>query len=236
MPANDLTALVDTVLAIILIISLARGWTRGFLSLFLHGLSLLIAIWIARSFYTYAASWLTDLGLRARLTTVFARGLNSMVSGSTDQSSTLGLIQALPLPSFLKTGLISNNNSLAFAALGVSAFGDYVAVYLAMVAVNAISIVGLFLLSLLLLSLISRGLTFINRVPVIGFLNRLAGMALQLLLAVAVIWILFGLLSAAAPTSQSVSAFVQAIENSLIGGWLFRHNRMNSWLLVMSGL
>lgn len=236
MPGNDLTALVDAALAFILVIAVARGWTRGFLRLLLHALSLLIAIWIAKSLYTYAASWLTDMGLRTRLAALFAKGLDSMTAAGSGQSSTLGLIQALPLPSFLKTGLISNNNSLAFAALGVSAFGDYVAAYLAMVAVNAISIFGLFLLSLLLLSAVSRSLTFVNKIPVIGFLNRMAGMALELMIAALVIWILFGVLSAAAPASKSIAALVQAVENSLIGGWLFRHNQMNNWLMVMSGL
>ena len=66
-------------------------------------------------------------------------------------------INEMNLPELLRNGLVQNNNSDSYQYLAVTTFSDYIAQYLARMAVNGIS----FLISLLMSTIMVRSITWI---------------------------------------------------------------------------
>ena len=65
-------------------------------------------------------------------------------------------INEMNLPELLRNGLVQNNNSDSYQYLAVTTFSDYIAQYLARMAVNGIS----FLISLLMSTIMVRSITW----------------------------------------------------------------------------
>ena len=85
------------------------------------------------------------------------------------------------LPELLRNGLVQNNNSDSYQYLAVTTFSDYIAQYLARMAVNGIS----FLISLLMSTIMVRSITWmlnlVTRLPVLHGMNKVAGALLSLI-------------------------------------------------------
>lgn len=71
------------------------------------------------------------------------------------------------LPGLLTSGLTQNNTAEVYQYLSVSTFSDYIAQYLARMAVNGISFLISFILATLLIRSITWMLDLVARLPVI---------------------------------------------------------------------
>ena len=71
------------------------------------------------------------------------------------------------LPDLISSGLLQNNNSDIYRYLAVSTFSDYVAQYLARMAVNGISFLISLALSTILIQSITWMFNLVSRLPVI---------------------------------------------------------------------
>ena len=100
-------------------------------------------------------------------------------------------INEMNLPELLRNGLVQNNNSDSYQYLAVTTFSDYIAQYLARMAVNGIS----FLISLLMSTIMVRSITWmlnlVTRLPVLHGMNKVAGALLGAVKFLIVIWIIF---------------------------------------------
>lgn len=113
-------------------------------------------------------------------------------------------IEELPLPEYMKDLLLDYNNAEGYKNLAVSTFRDYVTHLIADVILNVIS----FLVAVTVVQLVLwLGLTVLNilaNIPVLRFVNRVAGMGLGLVQAVVVIWFFFLILSMFAGTGPGM--------------------------------
>ena len=91
--------------------------------------------------------------------------------------------------------LLDYNNSEGYNRLNVTGFQEYIASFTASVILN----IAAFLLSVLVVQLllwaVIAALNLVANIPVIRFVNRLAGMGLGLLQALFLLWVLFLILS-----------------------------------------
>ena len=85
------------------------------------------------------------------------------------------VIENLQLPETIKKALVDNNNSEIYRILGVDTFFDYVATYLADMALNLAGAVVLFLAVFVGLRILVRWLDLVARLPVIHGINQIAG-------------------------------------------------------------
>ncbi len=126
------------------------------------------------------------------------------VSGSTSESASDSLseinipsdiqgqaIEEADMPQIFKTLLEKNNNSDVYAELGVKTFAEYVGKYLSNLIIYLVSYVVTFLVVTLILRAIIFSLDIVADLPVLGFVNRLAGGVIGVLCAAIVVWILF---------------------------------------------
>lgn len=100
-------------------------------------------------------------------------------------------IEEADMPQIFKNLLQKNNNSDTYAELGVKSFAEYVGKYLSNLIIYLVSYIVTFLLVTLILRAIIFSLDIVADLPVLGFVNRLAGGVIGLLCAAIVIWILF---------------------------------------------
>ncbi len=105
-----------------------------------------------------------------------------------DADDEKSFIDSLALPSFLKTELRENNTIQRYTELGVSTFRAYISSQLSAVILKAICYIVLTIAVAVILKIISGALGLINRIPVIGGINRLLGGFLGLLEGLLILW------------------------------------------------
>lgn len=100
-------------------------------------------------------------------------------------------ISAADLPKIFKDLLSVNNNDEIYEELGVETFAQYVGSFLSRLIINIVSFLGVFLLITIILRAIIFALDIVEDLPVLGFINRLAGGAVGFACALIIVWILF---------------------------------------------
>ncbi len=100
-------------------------------------------------------------------------------------------IEGADMPEVFKNLLQKNNNSDTYAELGVKTFAEYVGKYLSNLIIYLVSYVLTFLVVTLILRAIIFSLDIVADLPVLGFVNRLAGGIVGVLCAAIVVWIVF---------------------------------------------
>lgn len=133
------------------------------------------------------------------------------------------LIGELPLPEELKDILLDYNNEEGYKGLKVTNFTDYIVNFIASSVLNVLAFIVSVIAVQLLLWAVLTVLRVLSHIPVIHFVNRLAGMALGVLQALFVIWIFFLILSMLSATEfgMQVMALVQKSEALT---WLYESN------------
>lgn len=179
----------DLLVIFLLVFGLARGVKKGFVQTLYHALRWIVCIILAQLLYPYVAGFLKQIGLAATIQNSLEEALGSVMQGSGNTS----MIESLPLPDFLKGILVQNDNSAVYELLNVSTLSGYVAAYLAMMLVNIISVVVLFVVLLVASRLIGTALDILTKLPVIHSLNALLGGAAGAVLGIFYVW-LFGLI------------------------------------------
>lgn len=132
-------------------------------------------------------------------------------------------IENAPLPQFLKDQLLENNNSTIYDELGVQSFPNYVAAYISRLVLNLLAFLVTFLLAIIIVKALMFAVDIIGELPVLGLVNRIAGGALGLALAVVVVWIGF-LVMTLAYTTEAGQACFEMVEQSPVLRFLYDTN------------
>ena len=132
-------------------------------------------------------------------------------------------IEEAPLPSFLKDQLLANNNSTIYDELGVQDFPHYVAAYMARLVLHLISFLVTFLLAIIIVKALMFAVNIIGELPVLGLVNRIAGGALGLVLAIVIVWIGFLIMTLAYSTAAGAACF-EMVEQSKTLQFLYNTN------------
>lgn len=127
------------------------------------------------------------------------------------------IIEELPVPQMLKDMLLDYNNAEGYARLQVTRFADYVAAFIANVILNVASFILSVLIVRLVLWLVINLLDLMASIPVIRVVNRLAGLALGLLEALFLIWLLFLILSMLSATEAGMFLMSMVQESEVLG-------------------
>ena len=121
------------------------------------------------------------------------------------------LIEVLPVHDFVQETLHINNNIGMRNTLGVSTLPDYVAAFFANLILIAISILFIFIVSLVLLSFAGAAVDVVGRLPVISRFNDAGGLIVGLVFGVFMIGL--GLFVMTLVYSSGTDSFMQDILN-----------------------
>ena len=132
-------------------------------------------------------------------------------------------IESAPLPTFLKNALMENNNATIYDELGVQTFPEYVASYIARLAIRVISFLVTFLLAIIIVKALMVAVNIIGELPVIGFFNHLGGAVLGIFIALVIVWLGFLVVTVCYSTKAGTACF-DMIEKSQILTLLYEKN------------
>ncbi len=221
--------IIDACVIFVFVLYLARGWRKGLARTLVTMLSCVIAMLIAWQLYESVADLLRTIGVQDRIAAGFGASNQAPVKPGLMEASTY--IESLFLPKALKNSMIGNNNYEAYAALGVNTFGDYVGVFLANIVVNAIALLGVFLIAFLSLRLIGRSLSLVNHIPLLGLANRGLGMVANGIIGYFVIQLVMFIFTMMATGQNFFAGVVLGIENSTVAMWFYHANYLIDWIM-----
>lgn len=144
------------------------------------------------------------------------------------------IIEKAKLPNVFKQVLLENNNEEIYKVLGVDSFSEYVGKYLAKLVADILS----FLLALLAVTVILRTILYmfgiIEKLPVIGGLNRMGGFLLGAGTGLIIVWILFIIITLAYDTGIGRKC-LESILDSKILSFLYNKNILLNYITKFRG-
>ena len=173
----------DVFLIIMLALSGLAGYRRGLLRTIYSFVSFFAALVITGFLYNPFAAFLRMTPLYAWLKRVISNALNLEELYARVGES---LIEVLPVHDFIQETLHINNNIGMHNTLGVFSLPlpDYVAAFFANLILIAISILFIFIVSLVLLSFAGAAVDVVGRLPVISRFNYAGGLVVGLVFGV----------------------------------------------------
>lgn len=236
--------ILEIILGVFAIVLAVSGFRKGFVRKLASMLSLVLSVALVSAALPYVTDFLrnetpvyeyivdkSDEIVAAQAAELLQKELpdNRQISRSEaeravfDRADQTELIDELPVPLALKDMLLDYNNEEGYKNLQASGFLDYVSRFIASMILNAIA----FLVSVLLVQIILRvaiaALDLLAHVPILHTVNRMAGMLLGLLQALAGIWIFFLIVSMISGTEAGLQ-LLGMIQGSRILSGLYESN------------
>ena len=132
-------------------------------------------------------------------------------------------IEKADLPDVFKNLLSVNNNSEIYKELGVDTFAQYVGSYLARLIINIVAFLCTFVLITIVLRAIVFALDIVSNIPVLGFINRLAGGAIGVIGALVIVWTVFVVITLLYTTSFGKEMY-RMIQSDAILKTIYEYN------------
>lgn len=139
-------------------------------------------------------------------------------------------IENSALPAFMKNLILENNNPEIYSELSVSSFPEYVASYIARMAIKILSFLVTFLLVIIIVKALMVAVDIIGELPVVGVVNRFAGALVGVFTALLIVWLGFLVLTLIYTTAVGKACF-EMIESSQILTFLYDKNILLQKLL-----
>lgn len=220
------------VLAVILGCAVA-AWRKGFIRAafgFLPMLAALIGTHIASP---YVGKFLRETALFDSLSGSIrdSMGLDTAIKEGTMQTQT-EIIEAMPLPDFLKEALLENNNPVIYQLLDVDSLKEYIAGFLANVCLNILSVVLAFLLIYIAVTVVLHALHLFSKLPVLSFFNRFMGFLIGGMKGVFFVWLGFVVLTFFQCRADLDGLFL-AMEKTYVANILYENNILQQFILTI---
>lgn len=132
-------------------------------------------------------------------------------------------IEDSTIPEFIKERLIENNNNIIYNELDVEYFPQYVASYIARLAVNIVAFLVTFVFALLIVRALAEAINILGDFPVIGVFDHIGGVIIGICVAVLVVWLGFLVLTLMYSTEIGQMCF-RMIEESDALTYLYENN------------
>lgn len=190
-----MNALLLIVIAI-MALSVFVGYKKGLVKIVASLLATVIIIVLVGMFTPSVSRWIRK---STPLESVIQKEMVKMLTEEGEESSKeelpkeeqISMIEKAELPKFFKDMLLENNNKEVYKALGVENFMDYTGAYVAKVIADIIAFLVTFLIVSVVVRIAISALGIIDKLPLIGGVNRLAGSVVGVGIGIVIVWILF---------------------------------------------
>ena len=234
-------SLIATIAVVVfLMIFLGIGLSKGFLRIILTTFSLVITVILAGALAKPLAEYVensTVIGPRVQHR--IEEYIDSKLSGVSVSADAVenSFIDALPLTASMKDDLKSKNTLSEYVDQGVDSFSEYLSVNLTSLVIKILCYVILFLLIYLVLRLILRLSNLIKHIPILSWINRIAGGVIGLAEGVVFLWIICMIIMMMSGTDFGITC-ERTIAGSSFLRFIYEHNYLmvaiNSLLGIFS--
>lgn len=218
------------IVGMVFLICMIVGYSRGFIKIVvsLAATVATVALVIALSPYTsgvIASLTPVDEMVQEKCVKILAFDSVGDAEGAAEmpRQKQIEMIETTNMPAFLKEGLLANNNSEAYARLGVSRFQEYVGAYIADIVVKMIAFLLTFIIVTILIRAIIFALDIVTALPIIKGFNRIAGIAAGAAIGVILVWVGFFVITLIYDTPIGRDCFIW-IEESEFLTFLYNEN------------
>ncbi|MCL2407060.1 MAG: CvpA family protein [Defluviitaleaceae bacterium] len=186
-------------------------WKGLLMSLFNLG-SLVVSFLLAQAFYPRVADLLNQTVLREIFENA-TRGWLNLGDVAADAELT-HVVEELTIPQGMRDSIISNVGDFT------GGVGDAVAGFIAGMAINALAILGVFILVFILMRLIAIVLRIVSKMPVLRTFNRLGGAILGLVMGGILSWLVLFVLNGLFSANPTFPV-AELLEDSLIARLIY---------------
>jgi uncharacterized membrane protein required for colicin V production len=131
----------------------------------------------------------------------------ALVGQNMTRDEQINAIERSDFPEIIKSLLKENNNSVTYAELGVTSFGNYVAHYLSKLILHMAAFICSFIIAWIVLRAIVFSLDIISDLPGVGFVNRAFGAIIGMGTALVIVWTMFVIITLLYSTSFGRNAY-----------------------------
>lgn len=189
------------IIGIILGLSIVVGYKNGLVKITASLLTTVIIIILVSLLTPYVSQWI-------RKTTSLEKDMQEKVvsmlvpeeeaeldekieENQLSRNEQIAILEKAPLPQMFRQMLVENNNNEVYQLLGVQTFAEYVGSYLAKLVADIIAFLIVFVVVTVVVRIAMKMLGILNKLPVIGGVNRLAGALVGVGIGIVIVWILF---------------------------------------------
>ena len=187
------------VIAGIFLVCMFLGYKKGLIKIVASLLATIISIVLVSIIAPHVSTWIrTATPLEAAVQNKVIEMLlpetenaEAVLQQELPREQQISLIEGAEIPQMFRQMLLENNNSEAYAALGVNAFGEYVGAYIAKLLADIIAFLATMVVVMIVVHVAIAMLGILNKLPIIGGANRVAGAAVGIGIGLLIVWIVF---------------------------------------------
>ena len=142
------------------------------------------------------------------------------------------VIEAMPLPDFLKEALLENNNPVIYQLLDVDNLKEYIAGFLANVCLNILSVILAFLLIYISVTIVLNALNLFSKLPVLGFINHFMGFLIGSAKGLLFVWLGFIVLTFF-QCKADLNGLFAALDATYLAKNLYENNILQQFILTI---
>lgn len=209
---------------ILLLFGILNGFRKGMIRAIFSTFIIFAALAVASYGAPHAAKLLKKTPIYTTIEKQVEQAVMAKVDTGAEQvTSQIDAINGLPFPDSIKKGLIDNNNSQIYEAMGINDFAAYVSDYISLMILNAIAFVLLFFAAFIILKIIEVCLDLVSKLPVLHGINKIGGALFGLLNGLMSIWFFCIVLTLFSSTSWGTEIFRQINDSALLS-MIYNHN------------
>lgn len=147
----------------------------------------------------------------------------SIMDAEIPRQTQVEVIEGADLPDAFKELLLDNNNSEVYAKLGATTFAEYISSYLAKTIIDILAFLVTFVIATIVIRAIVFALDFVSELPVLGILNRLAGIVLGMIISLIIVGFIFVIITLLY-TTETGKMLMNMIEQDSMLTLLYKNN------------
>ena len=214
------------IIAVIFAISAWIGYKKGLVRIVASLLATLIVVFLVSLATPYVSQWIRQItplesAIQNKMTELIPSGADLNEQPTSEQQ--IASIESAKLPDMFRQMLLENNNQEVYEALGVNTFLEYVGCYISKVLADIIAFLIIMVIAIIILPIAIKMLGIVNKLPVIGGVNRLAGGIAGLGIGLMIVWVLFIAMTLMYDTEIG-KVFFENIETNSILKTLYENN------------
>jgi len=223
----------DVIVVAVILGCAIHAWRKGFIRAAFGFLPMLTALAGTRFVSPYVGKFLRGTFLFDSLSGSIreSMGLDAAIREGTVRTQT-EIIEAMPLPEFLKEALVENNNPVIYQLLDVDGLKEYIAGFLANVCLNILSVVLAFLLIYIAVTIVLNALHLFGKLPVLSFFNHFMGFLVGGVKGLLFVWLGMMVLTFFQCRLGIVSLFA-ALDATYVADILYENNVLQQFILTI---
>ena len=188
------------VVGIIFLVNVLIGYKKGFLRLALSLAITIASILLVGVLTPPISGWIQKSTpiqeiVQAKFTEILesSTGESGEMLNSTEmpREQQIAFIEEIQLPDSIKSMLLENNNDEAYAALGAANFTEYIGAYATKLIADIIAFIVAWIAVSIISRIIMKMIGIVDKIPVIGGVNKVAGAVVGIGFAMISVWSLF---------------------------------------------